>query len=134
MNRTYRVVERIFFPLTFICVCVCVCEVTEMWMEEMRLGVVFFFKQKFYEESVIIWNSPGKNTGVGCHFLLQGIFLTQGSNPGLPHCRHDFSPAEPLGKLGSVVVKVLITMLLISTRNLSTVPLSAQFSLPSLRV
>ena len=30
---------------------------------------------------------PGKNTGVGCCFLLQGIFLTQGSNPGLPHCR-----------------------------------------------
>ena len=33
------------------------------------------------------WNSPGKNTGVGCHFLLQGNFLTQGSNPGLLHCR-----------------------------------------------
>ena len=31
---------------------------------------------------------PGKNTGVGCHSLLQGIFLTQGSNPGLLHCRH----------------------------------------------
>ena len=30
---------------------------------------------------------PGKSTGVGCHFLLQGIFLTQGSNPGLLHCR-----------------------------------------------
>ena len=28
-------------------------------------------------------DSPGKNTGVGCHFLLQGIFLTQGSNPCL---------------------------------------------------
>ena len=28
-------------------------------------------------------DSPGKNTGVGCHFLLQGIFTTQGSNPGL---------------------------------------------------
>ena len=27
------------------------------------------------------------STGVDCHFLLQGIFLTQGSNPGLPHCR-----------------------------------------------
>ena len=26
------------------------------------------------------WDSPGKNTGVGCHFLLQGIFCTQGSN------------------------------------------------------
>ena len=29
----------------------------------------------------------GKGTGVGCHFLLQGIFLTQASNPGLLHCR-----------------------------------------------
>ena len=33
------------------------------------------------------WDFPGKNTGVGCHFLLQEIFLTQGLNPGLPHCR-----------------------------------------------
>ena len=32
-------------------------------------------------------DSPGKNTGVGCHALLQGIFPTQASNPGLPHCR-----------------------------------------------
>ena len=33
------------------------------------------------------WNSLGKNTEVGCHSLLQGIFPTQGSDPGLPHCR-----------------------------------------------
>ena len=33
------------------------------------------------------WDSPGKSTGVGCHFLLQGIFPTQGSNPGLLHSR-----------------------------------------------
>ena len=32
-------------------------------------------------------DSPGKNTGVGCHALLQGVFLTQGSNLGLLHCR-----------------------------------------------
>ena len=32
------------------------------------------------------WNSPGQNIGVGSCSLLQGIFLTQGSNPGLPHC------------------------------------------------
>ena len=32
-------------------------------------------------------DSPGKNLGVGCHALLQGIFPTQESNPGLPHCR-----------------------------------------------
>ena len=33
------------------------------------------------------WDSPGQDTGVGSHALLQGIFPTQGSNPGLPHCR-----------------------------------------------
>ena len=32
-------------------------------------------------------DSPGKNTRVGCHALLQEIFPIQGSNPGLPHCR-----------------------------------------------
>ena len=34
------------------------------------------------------WDFSGKNTGVGCHFLLQGIFPTQGSNLGFLHCRH----------------------------------------------
>ena len=33
------------------------------------------------------WDFSGKNTGVGCHLLLQGIFPTQGLNPGLLHCR-----------------------------------------------
>ena len=33
------------------------------------------------------WTSPGQNTGVGSHSLLQGIFPTQGQNPSLPHCR-----------------------------------------------
>ena len=36
-----------------------------------------------------LWDSPGKNTGVGCHFLLQGIFATQESNLGLLHCRQN---------------------------------------------
>ena len=47
-------------------------------------------------------NSPGKNIGVGCHTLLQGIIPTQGSNSGLPHCRqilyqlrHQGSPHIP---------------------------------------
>ena len=34
-----------------------------------------------------LWNSPGKNIGVGCHFFLQEIFLTQGSNSDLLPCR-----------------------------------------------
>ena len=33
------------------------------------------------------WNSPGKNTGMSCHALLQGIFPTQGSKPGHLHCK-----------------------------------------------
>ena len=36
------------------------------------------------------WNSPGQNTGVGSLSLLQGIFPTQGSTPGLLHCRRIF--------------------------------------------
>ena len=50
------------------------------------------------------WNSPGQNIGVGSWSLLQGIFPTQGLNPGLPHCRqrilyqlsHQGSPVEIL--------------------------------------
>ena len=49
-----------------------------------------------------LWDSPGKNTGAGCHFHLQGISLTQESNPSLLHCRQSFywlsykgSPWEP---------------------------------------
>ena len=38
------------------------------------------------QEPLSPWNFPGKSTGVGCHFLLQGIFPTQGSNLGLLHC------------------------------------------------
>ena len=38
-----------------------------------------------------LWNSPGKNTRVSSHSLLQGSFLAQGSNPGLLHCRQNLS-------------------------------------------
>ena len=46
------------------------------------------------------WNSLGRNTGMGSHSLLQGIFPTQGSNQGLLHCRQVFFlfillPSEP---------------------------------------
>ena len=58
---------------------------------------------------------PGKNTGVGCHFLLQGNFPTQGPNPGVLYCR--LSPAlqvvslliEPPGKFYNVGGPLLIS-------------------------
>jgi len=43
--------------------------------------------------------SPGKNTGVGCHALFQGIFPTQGSNPCLPNCRQILYHLSQQGRL-----------------------------------
>ena len=53
--------------------------------------------------SVILWTAAcytplGKNTEVGCHALVQGIFPTQGLNLGLLHWQADSLPAEPPGK------------------------------------
>ena len=48
------------------------------------------------------WDSPGKNSGVGRHVLLQGLLLTQGSNLRLLHCRWIL---RPLSHLGSPYVK-----------------------------
>ena len=45
-------------------------------------------------------DSPGKNTGVGCHALLQGIFPTQGWDPGPLHCRRSLYQLSPQGSLG----------------------------------
>ena len=52
------------------------------------------------------WDSPGKNTGVGCHFLLQEIFPIQRSNSGLLHCRQSL---YPLSHQGSPELVVLLT-------------------------
>ena len=57
----------------YVCVCVCVC------VKGKLLSRVWLFETP--------WNSPGQNTGVDSLSLLQGMFPTQGSKPGLPHCR-----------------------------------------------
>ena len=44
------------------------------------------------------WNSPGQNSRVGCHALVQGILQTQRSNPRSPASQADSFPAEPPGK------------------------------------
>ena len=50
-----------------------------------------------------LWNFPGNDAGVGCHFLLQGIFLTQGSNPHLLGLLPWQADSLPLSHLGSPV-------------------------------
>ena len=47
------------------------------------------------------WDSPGKNTGVGCHFLLKGLFLTQGLSQSLLHLLHWQADSLPLTHLGN---------------------------------
>ena len=64
-------------------VCVCVCNVTSVVSDPVTLWTIA-------HKTLCPWGSLGKITGVGCHFLLQGIFLTQGSNMhllSLWHCR-----------------------------------------------
>ena len=54
--------------------------------EESESCSVFYFYSLRPHGLYSPWNSPGQNTGVGSLSLLQGIFSTQESNPGLPHC------------------------------------------------
>ena len=60
------------------------------------------------------WDSPGKNTGVDCHFLLQGIFPTQGLNPGLLHCRwilYHWAISEAL--MNTIIIGILFNFFLL---------------------
>ena len=70
-----------------VCVCVCVCVHTHTYMYMWKwksVSHVQLFVTPWATQSM---DSPGQNTGVGSHSLLQRIFPTQGSNPGLPQCR-----------------------------------------------
>ena len=53
------------------------------------------------------WDSPGKNTGMGCHSLLQGIFLSQGLNPGLLPCRQSLYSLSHQGSLYACIALFL---------------------------
>ena len=61
------------------------------------------------------WDSPGKSTRVGCHFLLQGIFPSQGSNPCLLHWQADSLPLSHQGrpqKLAKTTFKICLAVFL----------------------
>ena len=68
------------------------------------------------------WDSPGKNTGVGNCSLLQGIFLTQGSNLGLLHCRQILHYLSHQGSPWWTLKAFKCLKFTVSLRNLS--PLS----------
>ena len=64
------------------------------------------------------WNSLGQNTGVGSLSLLQGIFLTQGSNPCLP-LQADSLPAEPQGKPKNIGMGISLLQQIFLTEELN---------------
>ena len=66
-----------------LCVCVCVCAYVSHSVVSDSLQAHGLQPSRL----LCPWNSPGKNTGVGCHSLLQGIFPTQGLISGLLNCR-----------------------------------------------
>ena len=63
-----------YYPIVCVCMCVCVC-VCSCYVVSDSLGPRGLWPTSF----LCPWNSPGRNTGVGCHCLLQGIFPTQES-------------------------------------------------------
>ena len=76
-----------------VCVCVCVCMLN-------CFSHVWLFATPWNGPARLHypWDSPGRNTGVGCHVLLQGIFQTQGLNPRLSYFLHwqaGFLPLAP---------------------------------------
>ena len=62
------------------------------------------------------WVSPGKNTGVGCHFLLQGIFLTQGLNLHLLLLLHWQAESLPLCHLGINFQKLFVICVILAMK------------------
>ena len=81
------------------------------------LSCVFFFETHGLWPTRLLhpWDSPGKSTRVGCHFLLQGIFQTQGSNPCLLHWQADSLPLSHQGspqKLAKTTFKICLAVFL----------------------
>ena len=68
------------------------------------------------------WDFPGKRTGVGCHFLLQGIFPTQGLNPGLPHCRQTLYCLSHQGRSEILQLFIVLPYSLLPTLGLLSLP------------
>ena len=101
----FHLVHRIlnYLKISFMLVCMCVCPVGSDSMQLRGL---------WPSGLLCSWNFPGKNTGAGCHFLLQGIFLTLGSNPHPLHLLHwqaDSLPLYHLERPSSILTVSLIT-------------------------
>ena len=69
-----------------------------LWRESVSHSIVSDFAIPWTVRLLCSWNSPGKNTGVGCHFLLQGNLPNPGIEPGSPVLQANSLPIESPGK------------------------------------
>ena len=92
----HKACVHMFTPCVHVCVCVWIAQLCLCNPMAMEVHGIF----------------PGKNTGMGSHFLLQKLFLTQGSNPGLLHCRQILHRLRHQGS-PTVCISVFQTPLLI---------------------
>ena len=83
-----------------------------VWVTQSCLSLQFRGRQP--TRLLCPWNSPDKDTEVGCHSLLQGIFLGQGLNMGLLHCRQFL---YHLSHQGSPNTKYQVYILIIYTEG-----------------
>ena len=77
-----------------------ICLLNEVFLPSLHaqfLSCVWPFAASWTARLLCPWNFPGKNTGAGCHFLLQEIFLTQGPNLCLLHWQAESLPLSHLG-------------------------------------
>ena len=68
-------------------------------------------------QAPLSWDFPGNSTGVDCHFPLQGIFPTQGSNPGLSDCRQMLYRLTHRGSQGQYKKLCICILMLMSLRR-----------------
>ena len=94
----------LFSHLDYTCVCVrereCYMYISGFVVVVQLLSCLTFLRHHRLQPTRLLypWNPPGKNTGVGYHALLHGIFPTQGSNPHLLNCKRILFISEPLRK------------------------------------
>ena len=85
-----------------LCVCVCMCVWVCVYVCVCAQSCLTLcdLVDRCPPNSLCPWNFPGKNTGMGCYFLLQRIFPTQGSNPCLLNLLHWQANSIPLAPPG----------------------------------
>ena len=95
VSRGHNLYSKIYKFTVCVCVSVCLC----VCVQSLSHVQIFMAYELQPIRFLCPWNFPGRNTGVGCHFLPQGIFSTQRWNPHLSHLGYWQEDSLPLDSL-----------------------------------